>query len=130
MDWDRCWVKLLPESARAPSALRVFGVFAALALALALGLQLGLGVVDLAVVAVHLHRRAVLGLAEVGRVLKEALLSALQGDDHLGDRGVGDGFKAGAEAAFYRVDATDELDFDRLGGRPFEGGDDVGQLMA
>ena len=78
---------------------------------LALGqsaLSSGLDVVGLAVLAVELHRGAVGALADVGRVLKEALLAALQGDDDLGDRRVGDGFEGGAEAAVDGVDAAGE----------------------
>ena len=56
---------------------------ASCSLALALGPQLGLGVVGLAVLAVQREGGAVGPLADVGRVLKEALLAALHGDHAL-----------------------------------------------
>src|SRR6478735_4014588 len=111
------WWKLLPG--RAKSALPVppaFAFFGAFALG-AVGLDHGVGVGDLAVLAVELEGGAEGALADVGRVLKEALLGALQGDDRLGDRRVGDGFKPGAKAAAHGVDPAEEVKRDRLGGR-------------
>ena len=68
-----------------------------------------LGVIGLAVLAVEVEGGAEGALADVGRVLKEALLGSLQGDDRLLEGSVGDGFDPGAKASLDRVDAAVEV---------------------
>ena len=55
---------------------------------------------------------------------EEALAAAVEGEGEVGDRGVGDGFEGGAEAAVDGVDVAVEGDVDLA----VEGGDDVGEL--
>ena len=62
--------------------------------------------------------------AETGAVLQQALLAALEVQDELGDRGVGDALEAGAGPAFDRVDEADDDDVELAS----QVGDDVGEF--
>src|SRR3954462_12513547 len=102
MDWIVLPLKLCPGDPRRRGLLASALLLLAFA---ALGLQRRHGVVGLAVLGVKQDGGAVGPLADVGRVLKEALLAALHVDDRLAQGGVWDRFKASPQAAFDRVNA-------------------------
>ena len=60
----------------------------------------------------HLCRGPMGAAADVGGVAEQALRPALHRQDELGDRGVGDDFEGGADAAVDGVDAADQVDLE------------------
>jgi hypothetical protein len=77
----------------------------------------------LAVLPGEAHVGAVGAFAEVGRVDEEALLLPAEGEGGPFDGSVGESFEGGAQLAFDRVDAADEVDVDLLAAQR---GDHVG----
>ena len=66
----------------------------------------------LAVLALEANLGPLLGLAEVAAVDDQTLFPTLHFQDELGDRGIGDSIKDGANATFDRVNAPDQDDVD------------------